>query len=98
MIVQKHVTIGQLIFDKKAMACLPTSQAYPTFSYDYCVSDMKIENLRCFFLKQADVLVGSRKKLVGRVGLNNAWFRGRKALFKCKFYLLFKPSRNRVES
>ena len=31
LIVQKHVTIGQLIFDKKEVAYLPSWPTYPTF-------------------------------------------------------------------
>ena len=35
LIVQKHVTIGQLIFDKKAMAFLTSWPTYPIFPYSF---------------------------------------------------------------
>ena len=41
LIVQKHVNIGQLIFDKKAMAYLLSRPTYPSLSYIQLACDRK---------------------------------------------------------
>ena len=61
-----------------------------------CHSGMGITKSRCFFVKQAVHPCWYRRKLVGRV--NNTWFHSRKALFDCRFYLLFKPGRNKNQA
>ena len=44
LVIQKHETIGILIFDKNAMAYLPTWPTYPTLSYFWSKLDFP-ENL-----------------------------------------------------
>ena len=76
LVVQKHVTIGQLIFGKKAMACLLFWPTYPTFPYMY-----KYLNKATGILKnpvQAQTLVVLLPKILFRFYVLLRFYRGAK--------------------